>query len=171
MNSQISQTVSICVVAFVLLTMVGCGTDGLAPVSGTITYNGEPLESVLVVFTPQVVDGNHFPGPWSTGTTDSNGKYTLKTKKGSRGAVVGPHQVGFTWADISSIEISLLQSDLAAASMAEDPQAARAEIENKIRETKAKMEGRPKLDMLDNRSFDVTSGGSSTVDFDLGKKK
>jgi len=156
-------------IAVVLLTVVGCGNDGIAPVSGTISHNGEPLENVFVVFTPNATEDNHFPGLFSTATTDSSGRYSLKTKQGSTGAVIGEHAVGFTWADVSPIEMSMLQEELATSAMAEDPQAARAAVEQKIRELKEKNESRPSLDQSKQRTFKVPSGGSSSADFDLAK--
>ncbi len=152
-----------------LAMMAGCGNDGIAPVSGTVTHNGQPVANVFVVFNPKATGDNHFPGPFSTGITDANGKYRLRTRKGSNGAVIGPHSVGFTWSDVSPIEMALLQEELVAASMAENPEAARAEAEQRIKETKEKMKSRPALGPPRNLDFEVPSGGTSTANFDLGK--
>lgn len=76
--------------AFAVL-LAGCGGgDGpkLVEASGTIMYDGKPLEDASIVFQP---DG----GPVSTGRTDSEGKFTLSTK-GKPGAPVGSGPVAVT---------------------------------------------------------------------------
>jgi hypothetical protein len=72
-----------------LLLLGGCGSDGTAPterVSGVITYNGQPVSNVSVTFTPS-------EGRPATGTTDSEGKFTLTTFSPDDGAVPGTHTV------------------------------------------------------------------------------
>jgi hypothetical protein len=75
--------------AAMLLTMVGCsGEPRLAPVTGTVTVNGKPLDNVQVEFWPQV------RGPRSIGATDKDGRFTLTPDNGKGlGAVVGAHKV------------------------------------------------------------------------------
>lgn len=69
-----------------LMALAGCGDSlNLVPVSGTVTYNGKPVEGANVTFMPET-------GPIGTGTTDASGKYTLTTE-GKPGAVVGKHGV------------------------------------------------------------------------------
>ena len=73
---------------------VGCG-GGIAavPVSGRVTIDGKPLEHVAVGFVP--IDGQGADKPGSTGATDAEGRFSLKTA-GSHavaGAVVGKHRV------------------------------------------------------------------------------
>jgi hypothetical protein len=73
---------------FAALPLIGCGgTDGVAPVRGTVTFQGKPLAEAMVVFTP--VAG----GRASEGKTDSNGKYQLLYSVSELGAVVGKHEV------------------------------------------------------------------------------
>lgn len=76
--------------SFLLLAVVaGCGPSGpeLAPVSGRVTLNGKPLETADLVFQP---DESRSP---SYGRTDTNGHYELFYKRGTEGAIVGPHTV------------------------------------------------------------------------------
>jgi hypothetical protein len=74
-----------------LLSFTGCfGSKREAyEVTGTVTLNGQPLEFVQVEFWPEVSGGIR-----STGTTDAEGKFTLKTDDGlATGASPGRHKV------------------------------------------------------------------------------
>lgn len=67
------------------LSIMGCGGEmKVAPVSGTVTLDGAPLDGVSVVFEPQ--DG----GRPSFGVTDQSGRYTLDYSMHEQGAEVGP---------------------------------------------------------------------------------
>ena len=79
----------------VLAQLVGCGGSGfeLAPVSGSVTLDGKPLQKATVIFEPKAVEGTVNAGPVSSGRTDAEGKFTLKTPDGRTGAVVGDHTV------------------------------------------------------------------------------
>lgn len=73
------------------LLLPGCGgreiAGEVAPVSGTVTYKGNPVADAAVVFYP--VGG----GKVATGKTDDQGKYTLTTYDSGDGALVGEHSV------------------------------------------------------------------------------
>jgi len=75
------------VLGIVALALSGCGESGptLYPASGTVTYNGKPVEGASVTFTPE-------SGPIGVGTTDAAGKYTIATL-GKPGAVPGENKV------------------------------------------------------------------------------
>ena len=80
----------LCVLGFVLLA--GCGPSGgdvppTAPVQGTVTYQGKPVESGAVTFYP---GGGERPGG---GLLEAGGKFTLTTFEKGDGAVVGTHKV------------------------------------------------------------------------------
>ena len=62
-----------------------------APVSGKVTLNGQPLADARITF--QSIGSEKEQGPGSATTTDAEGKFTLTTAEGSRGATVGKHQV------------------------------------------------------------------------------
>jgi len=68
------------------LVLAGCG-DGmnLKPATGTITYNGKPVDGAAVSFLSE-------KGVVATGSTDSEGKFTISTN-GKPGASVGKHKV------------------------------------------------------------------------------
>jgi hypothetical protein len=67
----------------------GCSQGGpqIAPVTGHVTLNGQPLANADVEYQPN--DGQR----GSTGRTDSAGRYSLMFKRGQPGAMVGPHTV------------------------------------------------------------------------------
>jgi hypothetical protein len=72
----------------------GCRQEGpdVAPVSGMVTLDGEPLEGATVLFQPA-------SGRPSRGTTDNRGHYELSYTQDRAGAVVGPHTVHITTAE------------------------------------------------------------------------
>jgi len=78
------------VVAVVVATFaVGCGQGSkLLPASGTITYQGKPVDGALVTF---LGEGNVL----GSGTTDAAGKFTISTL-GKPGAVPGKNAVAIT---------------------------------------------------------------------------
>ena len=69
--------------------LVGCGGGvAVAPVEGTITLDGKPLDKIMVEFWPDAV------GPRSFGETDSKGHFKLTTDDGkSEGAAIGLNRV------------------------------------------------------------------------------
>ncbi|HEY8505703.1 MAG TPA: carboxypeptidase-like regulatory domain-containing protein [Gemmataceae bacterium] len=79
----------------VLGLLAGCGGGGeLAPVSGTVTLDGQPLPGATVTFAPAAPGENPEAGVSSYGKTDEQGRYSLKTVSDDRiGAVVGKHRV------------------------------------------------------------------------------
>jgi hypothetical protein len=71
----------------------GCSSsDGPArfPVSGSVTFNGEPVPAGAVVFTPDHEQGNQGPAAYAP---IHQGRY--ETEKG-KGVIGGPHKVRIT---------------------------------------------------------------------------
>lgn len=81
------------VLCLVICVLAGCGGESLslAPVSGVITLNGEPLEGALVTFIPIGITEEN--APTSLGKTDAEGRYTLETITEDKGAYIGTHRV------------------------------------------------------------------------------
>ena len=84
-----------------LIVMTSCGTedDGLGkrfPVSGNVTYNGEPLEKGSISFVPDDPQG-----VGATGTID-RGSYTMQTGATVDGARAGKYKVTITAKEDSS---------------------------------------------------------------------
>ena len=86
--------------SLILLLVLGCGKPDyqLAPVSGRVTLDGDPIAEVHVMFEPLAVKGiNPNPGPNSVAVTDADGRYRLETiDPKEEGAVVGRHRVRLT---------------------------------------------------------------------------
>ena len=81
------------VLGCVLVIAGGCGSgvrpiDGSVPVSGTVTFNGQPLEQGMVRFAPE---GGGKTQP-ATGQI-KNGKFTMQTTASSPGVVAGKYKV------------------------------------------------------------------------------
>jgi hypothetical protein len=81
-------------VLLVALFLGGCGSKvddlPLGEVEGTLKYNGKPQAGVLVAFIFEV---EGVPPQRSTGITDADGHYVLKTDRGPMGVVVGSNRV------------------------------------------------------------------------------
>ena len=95
-RSGASRFVHVWVMGFSCLIASGCRDDpasNLAPISGVVTRDGQPLVSALVEFEPVPGRaGDPSFNPSSTGTTDEEGRFVLDTPFGL-GAVVGEHTV------------------------------------------------------------------------------
>jgi len=89
-----------CLVAVVLgIAVAGCGGDPgpraqiekVVPVTGTLTYQGKPLEFFQVTLLP--TDGRRA----AVGVTDAAGKFTMGTNDKDDGAPPGSHKVAVVW--------------------------------------------------------------------------
>jgi hypothetical protein len=80
------------------LLFSGCGETkpyGVAPVSGRVTLDGQPLADARVTFFPQRAAGVNTAesAPEAMGMTDADGRYQLKTVFDDEGAAPGPNRV------------------------------------------------------------------------------
>jgi hypothetical protein len=127
-----------------LSLVCGCGSDAhpLAPVSGRITLDGEPLAAASVGFEPIRVGDAVSAGPGAYGSTDAEGRFRLETPDGRAGATVGKNRV---W-------VRTLR-----ASRGRDGEAMMTAQER----IPAKYNSRTEL------TFDVPSEGTDTADFPL----
>ena len=70
------------------LLLCGCSSGPkLVDVDGTLVVGGKPVDKIRVEFWPEA------SGPRSVGETDAQGKFTLTSDDGKRGAVEGKHKV------------------------------------------------------------------------------
>ncbi len=80
--------------SFVTFSLLGCGGGGaesLHKVSGTVTYQGNPVPNVTVTFTPTGEAGSGRPG---TAITDANGSFdSVTTYNPSDGVIPGSHKI------------------------------------------------------------------------------
>jgi hypothetical protein len=80
--------------------VAGCGKDyETVPVSGRVTLDGAPLADVGITFVP-LAENKQTPniGPGSLGKTDEEGRFTLRTTEGDKGAVPTEHIVRMSMA-------------------------------------------------------------------------
>lgn len=82
----------VCRLGLACLAAAGCGPAEFAPVSGVVTFEGEPIVGATVTFDP--VNGKRA----SYATTDSSGRFELIVAgiKDQAGAVIGEHRVKVT---------------------------------------------------------------------------
>jgi hypothetical protein len=132
------------------VALAGCdASPRVAPVSGRVTLNGQPLAAARVAFQPVGTgSGGLAPGPGSVGTTDADGRYTLALIGANRpGAVVGHHRVVVSKTDVPA-----------------DPAAASDEKPG----AKSPKELLPKRYNDDTElTCDVPAGGNPDANFDL----
>jgi hypothetical protein len=78
----------------ILITLPGCGTGDTLPVSGQVTVDGEPLQAPggVVIFKPDADKGNTSKVE-PTGYLDDQGRYTLYSAPGKKGAAPGWYKV------------------------------------------------------------------------------
>jgi hypothetical protein len=75
-----------------VMTAQGCGGGArTVAVTGQVRLDGQPLAGAQVFFRPDSRERN--PGPASSGKTDAEGRFTLRTVDEHNGAVAGPHRV------------------------------------------------------------------------------
>jgi hypothetical protein len=100
---RLSARIQLCVTVAGAVLVLGCGDGtGLAkryPVSGTVTYNGKPVEKGTITFAPATADGRSAAG------TIANGSYTLTTLAPNDGALPGKYKVTIASTDIDTSEI------------------------------------------------------------------
>ena len=152
------------ITAFGLLTLVclciGCGSE-YPSVTGKVTYDGKPIANVRLVFSPV---SDSVPGPFSVAVTDEEGAFSLKTRDGQSGAVVGPHKVGFDWSDIRSYTLRDLKTNL---QESKDNPEKQAKIKAKISEVEQKLASRPEIKAGLETDYTVPEGGAEELLFEL----
>lgn len=88
---------SFCVFAASLL--FGCGGGGeldVAPVSGKVLCEGEPVTAGIITFKPIAEGENTTPGKSAAGVIQSDGTFVLTTYELNDGAIIGKHNVTYT---------------------------------------------------------------------------
>lgn len=153
--------------AIFLILATGCGNIGsLAPVSGTVTYDGEPVPKLKVIFSPEPIGDNNTVGPYSQGVTDENGRFKLATRYKDNGAFIGRHRLSLEYTDISESAMADLQSDINDAQDAGDEEGVE-KAKKRIAEMEEKLKGRPLLANFQAALVDVPTGGIANYQLDL----
>jgi len=84
------------------LGVCGCGSGGMAPVSGTITLDGKPLAGATVTFVPAGGAGQA-----ASGLTDAEGTFQLYTLRPSDGVRYGDYKVLIERPEYPPLELNL----------------------------------------------------------------
>ena len=170
-GSQMRNFNLLVVVLFSICLMVsaGCGNRDyeLADVEGKVTYGGKAVPKLHVTFSPEIVGKNLAVGPFSHGTTDEEGKFSLYTRNKEYGAVVGKHKLSFEYSDIGESAMA----DLVSAMKDAEDSGSKEELsdaKSQIAELQKKLKGRPVLHGFEV-VVDVPSGGLENYELDLAE--
>lgn len=98
-NMQYTHKYTSLIILLAFTTMGGCGKssllDGVVPVSGKVTYQGQPVDGAIVTFIPLGTQRA------ATGRTDASGLYRLSTLEADDGAMPGDYQVTIAKTEVS----------------------------------------------------------------------
>ena len=148
------RTFGLCSMIVPLTLLAGCGSGGafpVAPVSGRVICEGEPVPHVRVFFEPLQTGGSAIVGKQAVGMTAEDGTFELSTYGIGDGAVIGEHRVrvggpdreaypDFTCACVLNSETDVMQVEV------------QADTQNEFQVTLKKKTGReqPSLEDLDD---------------------
>jgi len=80
----------------IAVALAGCGEGGdfsVAPVTGVVQCNGQPVPGGLIFFEPKQTGDSAVVGKVGLGIIDESGNFTVSTYGDGDGAVVGLHRV------------------------------------------------------------------------------
>lgn len=140
------------------LLLTGCGdSTGLAkryPVSGTVTYNGQPVASGTIEFHPTDFDNQR-----SAVGTIENGEYYLTTAIDGDGALPGEYKVAIKAKE--PIDYSKAEGNVQGGSLRQDDVAAAIKDAEDLIPTKYS------IPQTSNLTYTVQESSNSDVNFDL----
>jgi hypothetical protein len=87
---------AVLVAAAMLANFAGCGAGGpptTTPVSGVVTFDGQPLTGGTITFISMAESGKGVVSRPAVGVLGAEGKYTLSTFAPGDGAIPGDYQV------------------------------------------------------------------------------
>ena len=167
------RNINLIAIAFIVLFSIsvsGCDSKdySLAPVSGTVTFEGKPVDKIRVSFNPKPIGENYAVGPYSEGKTGPDGKFSVDTRYDEEGAVIGQHTLSFMYSDIGETAMADLRSLLSDAQEGQD-KAKFDEVKKKIAGLKAKLKGRPVLKKSYTKVIDVPADGVADLQIELSE--
>ena len=164
--------------ALLFIGLTGCGdpSTSIVPVSGTVTFDGQPLDNAEVVFAPIEKANEINAGPASVGRTDDNGRFSLSLQSGKRGAQVGSHRVGITGLGQGGGNSDEEMSSLIDAELEKNPNMSPEEyrrLEQRVLQQMQSGSGKgagvipEAFNLRTLITFEGPSGGTSEANFDL----
>lgn len=77
--------------------LMGCGEGDFttAPVSGTVTMNGQPVTGGTIMLTPIATGDSKMPGKGAAGRVQEDGSFVLMTYEQGDGAIIGKHSLAY----------------------------------------------------------------------------
>lgn len=94
-SPRVTVAIGLVTVAFFL---AGCG-DGdqfeTAPVSGTVTLNGEPVTAGTIMLSPISDGDSQLTGKGAAGPVQEDGSFVLTTYEEGDGAILGKHRLAY----------------------------------------------------------------------------
>jgi hypothetical protein len=140
-----------------LVVVFGCADPtGLAkryPVSGTVTYNGKPVEKGVINFISTAADGRAASGDIT------NGKYSLTTATAGDGAFPGSYKVTVIAEERDTTEVKEISKG---GQFRHGPELAKAN-----KEAKQLVPAKYKLPETSDLSAEVKAQSNTNVNFDL----
>ncbi|MEW4569985.1 hypothetical protein AB1L88_19140 [Tautonia sp. JC769] len=139
-----------------MMLVVGCGdSSGLPkryPVSGSVNYNGQPVETGTITFAPVDPEGRAASG------TISNGSYYLTTAIDGDGALPGDYRVSITARDVN---YDAAMGGVQGGSPKQD------DVAKAFQDAKDLVPPKYSLPDTSGLTYTVESGSNRNVDFDL----
>lgn len=154
------------------IVVLGCDTKdyAVAPVAGSVMHDGKPVSNLRVTFSPLSIGQEHAVGPYSTGETDSDGKFSLITRYKDDGAFVGKHSLKLVYSDVSATAMAELRSAMGEAKETGSKENFE-EAKKRISEMKAKLKGRPVLKSQYRKVIEVPADGLQDLQLELTELK
>lgn len=94
-GSKVRQRASLFLGAIILTTLSGCGGTPTVPVTGMVTYKGQPVQGGSLMFSPISTGKDQTPGQPAIGVINTDGTYTLARSAGT-GVQVGRHRLTYS---------------------------------------------------------------------------
>ncbi|MHB8901740.1 MAG: carboxypeptidase-like regulatory domain-containing protein [Thermoguttaceae bacterium] len=122
----------LCLTIGALVLSVGCtppkpDRPTTYPVSGTVTYKGEPVADANLNF--QLADGSSF----SLAKTDASGKYELMTYEAGDGALPGDYKVSISKFEATAATEAASEADYVPPAEGAEPAASKSLLPDKYR--------------------------------------
>ncbi|NLS91298.1 MAG: carboxypeptidase regulatory-like domain-containing protein [Planctomycetaceae bacterium] len=153
--SVLNTRVAVCLMIGALALSLGCAPEQsdrpkTYPVTGTVTYNGEPVADANLNF--QLVGGSSF----ALAKTDASGKYALMTFEAGDGAIPGEYKVTISKFEAAAATGTENEEEYAPPEEGAEPPPSKSLLPDKYRNPETS-----------GFTATVTEAGPNTFDFEL----